>query len=502
MSAPNPAARPPRNLEQQHKLAKDLLRAAREGDADSLSRIRAHRTDADEPKLADAQLTIARDAGFASWPDLVGHLQKEEMRAFGLAVRKGDVAAVRQLLESSEHVRTHINDPVFAFGQRALHMAANNTELLDVLMTSGADLNLRSDWANGPYTVLDNADAANARFLIERGARLTPNVAARLGWFVELRTIVESDPSAVHERGGDGQQPLHLAKSMEIADYLLDHGADIDARCVDHQSTPAQYALTERTDVCRRLLARGAMPDIFMAARLGDLELVERLIDADPSCVAARVHRPGYAPVPELHIYCWLLGFLVSPHEVALKQGHQSVHELLERRSPPRVRLLNAAMRADEPAAREAIRQDPSLPRALTPVEASELADAVFHGRFEAADLMLRLGFDPACRGTDGGTTLHMACWMGNVPMVERLLKLGVAIDVVDTVHGSTPLGWAAFGSAHRCAKGGDYVGVIERLVAGGANVKAPGNGAGHTMISMANGNPKVQEALRHLGAG
>jgi len=238
-----------------------------------------------------------------------------------------------------------------------------------------------------------------------------------------------------------------------------------------------------------------------MAAWLGDLALVERLIDADPSCLAARVHRPGYAPVPELHIYGWLLGFLVSPHQVALKQGHRAVHGLLERRSPPRVRLLDAVMRADEPAARDAIRQDPSLPQSLTPVEASELAQAIFHGRFEAADLMLRLGFDPACRGIDGGTLLHMACWMGHVPMVERLLQLGVAIDVVDTAHGSTPLGWAAYGSVHRCAKGADYVGVVERLVAAGANVKAPGNGAGTTMLNMSDGNPTVQQALRRLGA-
>ena len=85
--------------------------------------------------------------------------------------------------------------------------------------------------------------------------------------------------------------------------------------------------------------------------------------------------------------------------------------------------------------------------------------------------------------------------------MVERLLKLGVAIDLVDTEHGSTPLGWAAYGSVHRCAKEGDYVGVIERLVAAGANVKAPGNRAGHSMLSMADGNPKVQETLRRLGA-
>ena len=93
-------------------------------------------------------------------------------------------------------------------------------------------------------------------------------------------------PALVHARGGDGQQPLHEAKTVAIADFLLERGAGIDVRCIDHQSTPAQYALVDRPDVCRRLLERGATPDIFMAARLGDVALATRLLDADPACVA------------------------------------------------------------------------------------------------------------------------------------------------------------------------------------------------------------------------
>ena len=68
------------NLEQQHKIAKDLLAAARAGDADALARIRAHRTDA-EPKLADAQLAVAREAGFPSWPRFVAFVEVEQKRA-------------------------------------------------------------------------------------------------------------------------------------------------------------------------------------------------------------------------------------------------------------------------------------------------------------------------------------------------------------------------------------------------------------------------------------
>jgi len=68
------------NLEQQHVLAKDLLAAARAGDPAALARIRAYRTDA-EPKLADAQLTLAREAGFPSWPRFTAFVEIEQKRA-------------------------------------------------------------------------------------------------------------------------------------------------------------------------------------------------------------------------------------------------------------------------------------------------------------------------------------------------------------------------------------------------------------------------------------
>jgi hypothetical protein len=72
-------ARPPNafrlNLEQQKNRAKDLLRAAKAGDADALKRIglppRAHAT----PKLAEAQFAIARELRFASWARLKSHIE-------------------------------------------------------------------------------------------------------------------------------------------------------------------------------------------------------------------------------------------------------------------------------------------------------------------------------------------------------------------------------------------------------------------------------------------
>jgi hypothetical protein len=495
----------PSNLEQQHKLAKDLLRAARDGDASARARIRAVRADSGResrpPQLADAQLVIARDGGFDSWPKLVADFHERDFTVFATAVQKGDTARVQRQL-GLEHVRARVNDPAFSFGQRAAHMAAKNEALLGLLIDAGADVNLKSEWENGPYTVLDHADETTARFLITRGATLTPNVAARLGWFDELRLMIDADPSLVHARGGDGQQPLHEAKTVEIADYLLDRGAGIDVLCIDHNTTPAQYALVDRPDVCRRLLERGARPDIYMAARLGDLAMAVRLLDADPGCASARIHEPGYAPVPPMHTYCWTLGFGRSPHDIATRFEHPEIRTLLTSRSPARVRLVNALMAGDQAAARAEMDADPSLFGSLSREDHGRLAVTIFFEHYVAADAMLALGFDPSAPGIDGGTALHAACWVGNVRLVERLIERGgVALDDRDPTHGSTPLGWTAFGSVHRRAKGADYPAVAQRLVAAGADITAAGNEAKRSLLEMANGNRTMQDALRRLGA-
>src|SRR5262245_47818816 len=59
------------NLEQLRKQAKELVRAARSGDEEAQARIRAHAARRERPLLADAQLALAREHGYPSWPRLV-----------------------------------------------------------------------------------------------------------------------------------------------------------------------------------------------------------------------------------------------------------------------------------------------------------------------------------------------------------------------------------------------------------------------------------------------
>src|SRR5262249_36756015 len=150
-------------------------------------------------------------------------------------------------------------------------------------------------WWAGGFGVLDHAadperPAWLAPFLIERGAIVDMHAATRLGRLDRMKELVNADPAQVHIRGGDGQTPLHVAPSVEVAAYLLDHGADMEARDVDHESTPVQWMVRDRPGVARFLVSRGAQTDILLAAALGDMDLVNRHLDRDPAVILMAVN--------------------------------------------------------------------------------------------------------------------------------------------------------------------------------------------------------------------
>jgi hypothetical protein len=66
------------DLDQLKHQAKDFLRAIRNGDADAIADLERHhpeQIDAATAQLADAQLVLAREYGFESWPKLVHHVE-------------------------------------------------------------------------------------------------------------------------------------------------------------------------------------------------------------------------------------------------------------------------------------------------------------------------------------------------------------------------------------------------------------------------------------------
>jgi hypothetical protein len=365
--------------------------------------------------------------------------------------------------------------------------------MLDVLVAAGADLNAKSSWWAGGFGLLDGASSELAAYAIRRGAFVDIHAAARLGMLDRVKELIATDTKLVKARGGDGQTPLHFASTVEIANYLLDHGADIDARDVDHESTPAQYMIDDRQEIARFLVERGCQTDILMAAALGNIELVRRHLDANPDSIRMRVNDESFPKVnPRAGgtIYNWKLGWHLSPHRVALKFGHEDVYRLLMDRSPPDVKLIEACW-ADDVATLQALGADPSdLVRKLLAGDQRQVADAARNNETAAVRAMLSAGLPVDARGQHGATPLHWAAFHGNCAMVEAILPFNPPMEMTDADFNGTPLGWAVHGSKEGWYRqSGDYPATVEALIAAGAHLP-----------QALGGSAAVREVLRRHG--
>jgi ankyrin repeat protein len=408
------------------------------------------------------------------------------------ALRDDDALLVRRLLDLHPELKIRIDEPVGPFDSPAI-VHARSKAMLDALLDAGADVNAKSGWWAGGFGLLDSADPELAAYAIERGAVLDVHAAARLGWIDALRAIVSKNPAAVNARGGDGQTPLHFAATVEIAEYLLERGAHIDARDIDHESTPAQYAVRDRQDVGRHLIRRGCTTDLLMAAAVGDTDVVCRHLDADPDCVRIRVSDEYFPKIDRRAggtIYQWTLGWHVSAHQVARAFGHEEIVRLLIERSPADVRLLAACWMGEEATVAELLAGHPALSTTLRDGDRRQIAHAARNDDLNAVRLMLAAGLPVDARGQHGATPLHWAAFHGDATMVRLILHHRPPLDQRDTDYRGTPLGWAIHGceNAWHCERG-DYATVVEALLE-----------AGTTHPETVAGTDAVREVLRRHG--
>ena len=409
------------------------------------------------------------------------------------AFAANDADQVRAILNQHPQLKAAIDQPVGPFDSPAI-VNVRSREMLDVLLDAGADINVRSRWWAGGFGLLDSAEPELAAYAIERGAIVDAHAAARLGMLDRLRELVSRDPSVVHARGGDGQTPLHFARTPEAARYLLDCGADIDARDVDHESTAAQYMVKERQDVARYLITRGCRTDLLMAAALGDPDLARRHLDVDPGCIRMRVNDEFFPMVNERAggiIYQWTLGFHVSAHQVARKFGHHDLLTLLLERTPVDARLIDACWMADEPTVQTIRREHPGTVQSLSEGDRRQVAHAARNNQSAVVRLMLECGWPVNATGQHQATPLHWAAFHGNAEMAETILRFNPPLEATDADFNGTPLRWAVHGSEHgwHC-RTGDYGATVVALIRAGA--RRP---------DAIEGSPAVQDVLRGFAA-
>ena len=441
---------PPRpSLASVKKQAKQLLRLHRT-DPDSVrARIQEHHPRAETfGALADAQLVVAREYGFASWRRLSEHIQElTVISEQGEASRFLDLACLTYGDDSTARIdrarRMLADRPPLAAVDAHTAAATASVAALQRLLSEDPG---RASATGGPrrwppllylcYSrvteQLPGGDAiGSARLLIEHGA--DPN--AHFMWGRTYRFTALTGAMGEGE-GGVVSQPTH-PHARALAELLLDAGADPN----DAQGL---YNTMFRPDNrwLHLLLDRGLTASDTInwktRNRIGTLDFL--LGHAAPRGFADRIElllRHGADPRGRSYYDGR------THYENALLHGFGDVAAMLQRAGAapaemgPEDRFRAACMSGDEAAARAALE---AAPQSLSDPEPLQTAASL--GNVDAVRCLLRLGVDPNATAQDGTAALHHAAWNDRREVAEVLVAHG-ARPLRDASHGSTPAGWA-----------------------------------------------------------
>lgn len=429
---------PSPSLEQLKKQAKSLLKRQQAADPEALNRIRENhprwknltqeRAAASPFALADAQLVIAKEYGFASWSKLQSHVKTleaasstaEAVASLRDAAGKGDLARLNALLDA-------------------------HPELIDERGGEGVRTALHQ-------AVFGNSEAA-VKLLLERGAN--PNIRCE----------------------GDNAYPLHFAVEKHrfpIIRLLVEHGGDTIGEGDYHELGVIGWAtawdyIQPNPEIVRYLVAHGARHNIFSAVAVGDVEAIRELVARTPSDLERRMNGTIMRRMP-LHLavvknqpaaMTTLLDLGANLESIdearfsaldlaAFEGRHDLAQALLERGAKVRLPAAVALHRTAD--VETLLRRDPGT---LKPgggwcnliVRASERApgDAIETLIRNGASVNIHDNPKTAIDNTSGYTPLHAAAWCGNMSAIEVLMRHGADVRAREEKYHGTPAGWADY---------------------------------------------------------
>ncbi len=482
-------------IQDHRRAAENLLQEFGRGQSEAIDRVHEHlpqvkygargEAAAFPLTLREAQTVIAREQGVQSWGELRLRAKLDELQfgvelaQFKQLVYAHDAEKLDELLSAHPMLRDTLDDPHFWFGSTALIIAKEHADVVDVLLKHGADIMAKSQWWAGDFHLLEGTSAQAAQQLIDRGAEITAHAAAEHGWLDWLDDAYERDMTIVNQRGGDGKTPLHYARTAEVMDWLLERGADLETRDLDHASTPLQWMLGEHNlDAARELAARGAIVDIFAAVILGELDLVASALQANPKAIRARVNQTGYESVPPAdgsHQYVYTFNAAgLSPHQAALEYGRDEIFAFLLEHSPPDVKLLAHCTEANAEAAQRIAAAHPDMMAQMKDGDRRQLIHAAWTNKVDSVKLMAALGFDLHVTDDDQMTPLHAAAFHGFADVIRPLLEADDEPPLTWLNHyDGTPLTTCLYGRSHSWRDDGDFPASIALLVEAGSEVRA-----------------------------
>ena len=398
-------------------------------------------------------------------------------KLFVTAVHSKNAQKVDRLLTEVNGLVEAIDQPWCHFESPPIVASKDDREMVEVLLRHGADINARSTWWAGSFGVLDGVNRETFDFFVRHGAEPYVHVWAAQGDVAEVQKCIDQDPNCVNQRGGDGQTPLHVAGSKDVIDVLLQNGADLSIRCLDHSATPAQYAI-DKPELCYHMIAAGADADIFMAAALGDVDLASKVVAKQPDAISTRIGKcPHTSKIhfkADRHIYFWKLNHAETAMEVARAFNQDSVWKFLFNNGTEKDRFLSTCWDADQQTAVELLSRSPTITSQLDADDRKELARAAWMGRADSVRLMLKAGFDPHIPGVENSTPLDRASFHGFHEIVELLLEKDPEPPLeFKNQFGGTPLSCCIWGSKHSWMKNdqrSSHKQCVELLIKAGSN--------------------------------
>jgi len=472
------------DLDQLRRQAKELRDAARRGDAAALERFARQNLAASQGpvSLAAAQLVVARELGFSSWPKLRAVVDA------AVAVRAGVEAFVAASVDGRLQAARAIFDADPDIAGRSLHAGSvlGDVQAVRERLVADPAAALVIDEVRGwppllyvCYSRWHHVDPARAagmaevvRLLLDAGASPNTNNGARphRGYRSALHgSATVNNPAVMRvllERGAnanDGESLYHAAGHRDHAclELLLSHGAtitgtwalDVAVHADDPEGAALLLRAAQRNDEQAAELAAGLLAD---AAASASTEVLEALLRAGGN-PAARDDAG------------------ISAVRLAVRAGRpESARRLVAAGAPDDSsdvdRFIGACMRADRSTAEQLLADHPDLGDRLTDHDRAAIVEAAGSAPADAIALMLDLGFTHHARNRMGEQPLHTAAYAGNAEAVRLLLDAGADLEARDDNFDGTPLSYATVGSGESAGKPGDWTGTIRLLVDAGAS--------------------------------
>jgi ankyrin repeat protein len=359
------------------------------------------------------------------------------------AVKRGDVATVRQLARSKAAVNAAEAD-----GTTALHWAvqSNSLELVTLLLRAGANVKTPNRYGVPPITLAAmNGSAAVVGALLEAGADANTITtagepvlltAARTGDLATVQTLLKRGAQVNSREQWFGETALMWAASENHADVvkaLAAAGGDVNARSTVLDTPVLEFP---RSGGPNSPFPRGGWTPLMFAARQGSTEAAMALVEAGANLNAVALPETDVTLKPE-EMTSADRGVGTSALVFAIINAHYDLAvKLLEKGADPNVTDLagmGPLYAAVDMNSMQWIQGRPQ-PILTDSIDAPEVVRALLA---KGANPNARLKRPPLKRHHDAGTTLNFG--EGTTPLMRAARTNDVTVMKILLDNGADP---------------------------------------------------------------